>query len=99
MTHAVLDSPCRDHPPGPAAAKAAQGLLRLVELHPLTPPILHPIHDLRVSSMEFVEMKEERDQFEALLEHYTCIRCPEFNEHVSLIVMLHTKSYYTYFED
>lgn len=71
----------RDAPPGPAAAKAAQELLRLVELHPLAPPILHPIHDLRVSSMEFVEMKEERDQFRATLEHYTCTRCPEFDEH------------------
>ncbi len=78
----ILNS-CRDAPPSPPSSKATQDLLRLVESFPSGVPPLDPVRDLRVTMMEFVQMRDERRQFESTLEHYSCTRCPEFLEHVS----------------
>ena len=63
-------------------AIATQTLLRLTEAFPGGVPYLDPVRDLKLSNMEFVEMREEREQFEATLQHYSCKRCPEFEKHV-----------------
>ena len=71
----------RDSPPAPVAAMATQALLRLTEEFP---SIVDPVRDLKITDMEFVQMKEEKEQFEAALEYYSCKRCPEFEQHVRL---------------
>ena len=77
----------RDAPPGPAATHATQELLRLVEAHPSGDiPSFNP----GVTSMEYVEMRDECQQFEPTLQHYACTRCPQLTEHVSHKLMSYT---------
>ena len=76
----------RDAPPGPAATHATQELLRLVEAHPNgNIPSFNP----GVTSMEYVEMRDECQQFEPTLQHYACTHCPQLTEHVSPKLMSH----------
>lgn len=84
----ILDVPVlillRDASPGPATTRVTQELLQLVEAYPTGDvPSFDPVKDLQVTSMEFVEMKEEREQFEGVLQHYFCTHCPELPDHVS----------------
>lgn len=84
----ILDVPVlillRDASPGPATTRATQELLQLVEAYPTGDvPSFDPVKDLQVTSMEFVEMKDEREQFEDVVQHYSCTRCPELPDHVS----------------
>lgn len=43
---------------------------------------MDPVRDLKITDMEFVQMKEEKEQFVAALEYHSCKRCPEFEQHV-----------------
>lgn len=74
---------CSNDPPWPVTTNAVQGLLRIVEAFPSGVPTLDPVADFKLTNMEFVERKMEKQQFEQTMVHYTCIRCPQFKEHVS----------------
>lgn len=39
--------------------------------------------DLKLNSMEYMQLKEEKDQLEPTMCYYGCIRCPDFKYHVS----------------
>ena len=78
--------PSSNDTPGPAVTKATQALLMLVESHPEGLIPMNPVRNLRVTSMDFVEMREEREQFEGTLQHYSCTHCPEFTDHVSKVI-------------
>ena len=73
----------RGSPPGQACVKTTQALLRLTEAFPSGVPALCPVRQLRVSDMEFVQMRDERESLESTMDCYTCTRCPEFQSHVS----------------
>ena len=73
----------RDAPPGQACVVATQALLRLTEAFPSGVPALCPVRQLRVTDMEFVQMRDERERLESTMDCYTCVRCPEFESHVS----------------
>ena len=73
---------CSGDPPWPATANATQGLLRIVEAHFSGIPLLDPVADFKLTSMDFVERKMEKQQFEQTMIHYSCLSCPQFKEHV-----------------
>ena len=62
---------------------AAQALLALAGKYPGGLKPLDPVKDLKMGNLDFVEMKQEKERFEGTLEHYSCIRCYQFKEHVS----------------
>ena len=64
---------------------ATQALLRLTEAFPQGVPALSPVKHLRITDMEFVEMRDEREKLESTMEFYTCKRCPDFEAHVSAL--------------
>ena len=68
---------------------ATQALLRLTEAFPRGVPALCPVRQLRVTDMGFVQMRDERERLESTMECYTCIRCPEFDSHVSTLSLFH----------
>lgn len=43
---------------------------------------LDPVQDLKVTSMEYVQMSEHNFQIESTLESYNCVGCPQFLKHV-----------------
>ena len=73
----------RDSSPGQVCVMATQALLRLTEAFPQGVAALSPVKHLRITDMEFVEMRDEREKLESMMDFYTCKRCPEFEAHVS----------------
>ena len=64
---------------------ATQALLRLTEAFPNGVPWLNAVKHLRITDMEFVQMRDETEKLESTMDFYTCKRCPEFEAHVSTI--------------
>ena len=62
-----------------------QGLLRLIEGYPNI-RFLDTIRDLKLTSMEYVEMAEDACQIESTLDGFSCIGCPHFLEHVRMYI-------------
>ena len=62
---------------------ATQGLLRLTEAFPDGVPALRPVRELRITDMEFVQIRDEREKLESTMDCYTCCHCPQFEAHVS----------------
>ena len=62
---------------------ATQALLRLTEAFPDGVPALCPVRHLRITDLEFVQTRDERESLEATMDCYNCSRCPQFREHVS----------------
>ena len=75
----------RNDAPGPAIANCTHALLKMVDSGPSRLSFLDPVNDLRISNLEFVEMKQELDKLEGTMQHYGCTICPQFTEHVSMI--------------
>ena len=71
--------------PGQACMKATQSLLRLTEAFPAGLPALCPVRQLRVTDMGFVQLRDERERLESTMDCYTCVRCPDFEAHVSQV--------------
>ena len=70
-------------PPSPSTAKALQGLLRLIESYPNI-RFLDTFRDLKLTSMEYVKMAEDKKQIESTLDGFSCICCPQFLQHVCM---------------
>lgn len=47
--------------------------------------LLDPIAALKVNSLDYVEMKSDKERIEGTLLCYTCIKCPQFLEHVRVL--------------
>ena len=39
--------------------------------------------EFNIKSLEFAEAREEMERIEKTLGYYDCLKCPQFNEHVS----------------
>ena len=75
----------RDSPPGRDTSRAVQELLLLVDAHTQGGlHILDPVRELKVTDMEYVEMRDERNQLVHLLSELSCRHCPLFEDHVSI---------------
>lgn len=53
----------------------------MVEVYPNL-KFLDIVQDLRVTSMEYIQMNEAKVQLESTLEGYNCLHCSRFHEHV-----------------
>ena len=73
----------REYPHSSAAVKVRQDLLRLVEDNPQGITCLDPMKDLKVNTMEYMELKDEKYRLEKTMCYYDCVRCPDFDDHVS----------------
>ena len=80
----------RSEMPSPAVVQATQCLVTATASQATSSlaslPALNPVRDLKVTNMDYVAMGEERLQLEAMVQHHTCVRCPLFKEHVSIIL-------------
>eukprot|EP00731_Ephydatia_muelleri_P024167 Em0016g438a len=74
----------RNDAPGPAIANCTHALLKMVDSGPSRLSFLDPVNDLRISNLEFVEMKQELDKLEGTMQHYGCTICPQFTEHFAI---------------
>ena len=75
----------RDSPPGQVCVMATQTLLRLTEAFPTGIAPLEPVKHLRITDMEFVQTRDEREKLESTMDYFSCKRCPQFEEHVSYL--------------
>lgn len=83
VQHTCSLPPHRDASPATATSMASLALLQLAGKRPRDIGFLDPVKDLKMNTMEFIELKRDKEQFENTMEHYSCIRCPQFVEHVS----------------
>ena len=79
----VLVYCCREFVLQAPTLKARQELSQLVADNPQGLPSLDPMRDLKLNDMQYVEMREEKEQFESTMPLYRCINCPDFEQHVS----------------
>lgn len=86
----------REYPPNIAVVKARQDLLDVVKENPNGVSSLDPMKDLKLTSMYFLELKEEKELLEPTMSDHDCIRCPDFKQHVSFSsVIYHVQNVYT----
>lgn len=78
--------PCVARSSAPAAdtTKAVELLRKYSEGYPEGLELLDPVKDLKIKELNFVEMMEEKRTVEGTMSYFTCLSCPNFEEHVRI---------------
>ena len=72
----------RSNAPAADTIKAVELLKKYSEGYPEGLELLDPVRDLKIKDLTFVEMMEEKRTVEETMAHFTCLSCPQFEEHV-----------------
>ena len=80
MLHCIIISNSND-PPNVSTSRCTQELLRLVEAN-LTGVELLDADELKMKRVEYMEQSLEKKQLISLAPNYSCVKCPNFNQHV-----------------
>lgn len=77
----MLSCYCSDDPPNVSTSRCTQELLRLVEAS-LTGVELLDAEELKMKRVEYLEQSLEKKRLISLAPNYSCIKCPNFEQHV-----------------
>ena len=74
----------RSNAPAANTTKAVELLRKYSEGYPEGLELLDPVRDLKIKELSFVEMMEEKRAVEGTMSYFTCLSCPNFEEHVRI---------------
>ena len=70
----------RDKTPVADTVRAMEQLRKLSTGPPVL--LLDPVKDLKLNDLQFVGLRDDCQRVEATMSHFSCLECPQFEQHV-----------------